>query len=232
MTSLAPLAPPAIPEDAIRLELDYWDGWLARHGGAEAREYRFRVDPRAPLQQAYKDWAKTPWGGRLEVLDVGAGALTSLGKVWLGRDVRLHPIDPLADRYAPLLEAHGVQPPVRTSYGRAEDILQRYGTDRFDLGHARNSIDHSQDPIDAIEQLVAVVRRGGLVVLMHATNEADKQGFGGFHQWNLDARGGHFVIRGFDGHTTDMTERLDPIAHVETALDPSGEWMTNVIHRR
>lgn len=223
---------PAIPEEAIRLELEYWDGWLGWRGGDEHAEYRFRTDPRAPLQQAFKDWTKTPWGGRLDVLDVGAGALTSLGKVWLGRDVRLHPIDPLADRYAPLLEKHGIAPPVPTLYGRGEDLAQRYGAERFDLVHARNSIDHSQDPVDVIDQLVAVVKSGGIVVLMHATNEADKQGFGGFHQWNFDARGDHFVIRGVDGSSTDVTERLDDVALVETALDPTGDWMTNVIHKR
>ncbi len=220
-----------IPAEGIREEMAFWEGWFRSKGGAEAEEYRRRLDPLEPLQPYVAELLTQPPGARVEVLDVGAGPLTWLGKVLPRRDLRITAIDPLAPYYDGVLAELGVEPPVRTRFGRAEAVLEDAGRNRFDLVHARNCIDHCQDPVAAIDQLVAAARDGAYVFMHHATNEADAQNFGGFHQWNLFAENGHLMVANRT-RTTDVSQRLAPIANVETTLHSDGQWMVNVIRKR
>ena len=167
-------------------ELAFWRGWLHARGGAWAREFDERVDPALPLHWEHAQAIGTPPGSTVDILDVGAGPLTSVGKVWAGRTLRITPVDPLADEYDHLLEECGIAPPVRTTRGDAMGLVEQFGRDRFDMVHGRNAIDHTPDAPAAIRQMLGVTRPGGCVYLSHARNEGEKQGYAGMHGWNFD----------------------------------------------
>jgi hypothetical protein len=83
---------------------------------------------------------------------------------------------------------------VRTITGHVERLSESLDTDFFDLVHMRNALDHSYDPLEGIRQMLAVAKTGAPVVLSHARNEAERESYVGFHQWNVDERGGRMVL--------------------------------------
>jgi hypothetical protein len=59
----------------------------------------------------------------------------------------------------------------------------------------QNFIDHMTDPLRAIEQMVAVSKAQGFVVLYHAENEGQREQYRQLHQWDFTCENESFVIR-------------------------------------
>ena len=72
--------------------------------------------------------------------------MTSLGFRYPGKTLTIVPVDPLADEYDRLLSDAGLNPPIRTVRVAGEELLEHFGSRRFDLAYASNSLDHSADP--------------------------------------------------------------------------------------
>jgi SAM-dependent methyltransferase len=170
-------------------EVDFWASWLAGTTGNEQwtsdRDSRLArdteiMDPllRAELERSEAD--------EISILDVGAGPLTSLGYRYPGKTLTIVPVDPLADEYERLLRDAGLDPPIRTIDVAGEELLEHFGSRRFDIAYAVNSLDHSADPFTIISNMVAVVCGGGVVLLRHKRNEGESARYGGLHQWNFD----------------------------------------------
>ena len=197
-------------------ELSFWRAYIETRGLQWPEEYEQRVDPRTALRA---DIASYLDGNR--VLDAGAGPLTILGKTVAGRTLDLVPVDALANRYDELLEQLGVRPPVRTIQGLTEELASQFPRDSFDLAYARNTLDHSSDPIEAVRQMALVTRPGGIVFLEHADNEGARNGYGGLHQWNLLLADGHLLVSKRSRRPRDLGEELSSI--LETVETRKGE---------
>jgi SAM-dependent methyltransferase len=167
--------------------------WLGTRGGRCPDDYRFRLDPESVIQEDITRHLNGA-GRRVRILDVGAGPLTFVGKRWPGHDVELAAVDALADRYDALLAEYGVTPPVRTRRCDSERLSEMFPPDSFDIACAAWTIDHSYEPLRAIRQMVAVVRPGGIVLLLHYPNEAENEVYHGQHQWNLDWAGDDCIL--------------------------------------
>jgi glycosyltransferase involved in cell wall biosynthesis len=211
-------------------EVAFWDAYLAEAGGVQGVDFQLRCDPELRLQSYITDLLSAPLDATVDILDVGAGPLTFLGKRWGQRNVRITAIDPLAERYNRLLEKYGITPPVRTQVGEAEGLTSLFAENSFDLVHARNVIDHSRDPVAVLEQMVAVTKPGGLVYLHHHSNEVETQQYTGMHQWNFYMRDDHLFV-GNRSRSFDLTEILTPVAEVENHL-PGGGWIVTLIRKR
>lgn len=180
--------------EGLASEIAFWDSWLATEGREWPEEYRDRVDPDMPLQEDLRALLQRFPGPDYEILDVGAGPLTSIGKRWPGRGVRITAVDPLADVFARLLERHHITPLFATSWCHGELLHERFARHQFDLVHARNSLDHSYNPLRAVLLALEVVKVGGAVLLSNHEDEAVAEGYAGLHQWNFSEQGGHFFI--------------------------------------
>jgi SAM-dependent methyltransferase len=171
-------------------EVDFWADWLAGAPGTEqwASDREARLDPdteiRDPLVRA--ELERNP-AQEVSILDVGAGPVTWLGFRYPGKTLTIVPVDPLADEYDRLLRDAGLDPPIRTICVAGEALLEHFGSGRFDIAYATNSLDHSADPFKIISNMVDVVRPGGVVILRHKRNEGESALYGGLHQWNFDA---------------------------------------------
>jgi SAM-dependent methyltransferase len=130
----------------------------------------------------------------ISILDVGAGPLTRLGYRFPGKTLEVVAVDPLAGEYDRLLREAGLVPPVRTIAVAGEELLEHFGSRRFDIAYATNALDHSADPLAIIENMVTLVRPGGAVLLRHKRNEGQSAGYGGLHQWNFDVVGDRLVV--------------------------------------
>ena len=118
-------------------------------------EYQRRMDPQLDLQEDLKGLMQAPPGAVVRILDVGAGPLTNVGKRWEGRTVELVPVDPLASEYKAILMRLKLRPPVLTEPADGENLVEKFEKNSFDLVCAYNSLDHSQDPLKAIQQMFA-----------------------------------------------------------------------------
>jgi SAM-dependent methyltransferase len=207
-------------------EVGHWDIWLRTGGMSDPGDFARRIAPDQPLQEHLKKLLPQSNGRPYRILDIGAGPLTTVGKVCDGCRIDLLPIDPLASVYDMLLEKNGITPPVRTKFGEAEQVAEMYADGSFDLVHAANSLDHSHDPVAAIKAAARVVRPGGHVFLEHILNEGDREGYGGLHQWNFGVEGDSFTIASSSGQKTDMTKEFAGVANVTHSLYEIGDPRT------
>ena len=168
----------------------FWHSYLA--GGEGAADLERRLDTRLPLQDYVVRWLD-PAAESASILDVGAGPLTTLGKIWQNHRLEITAVDLLGDEYDTLLEELEIVPPVRTITCPTEQLEPLFGRNAFDLVHAENALDHHADVVGAIDQMLSVVKAGGHIVLLHARNEGERRGYHGLHQWNLAIEGDDYV---------------------------------------
>src|SRR5438094_8209278 len=141
-------SPHEIWKRAILHEVAWWDHYLA---AKRDEGYVYRTDPDAVLRSPLVIRALERMGKPdVAILDVGAGALTNLGKTYPGYRLRIIAVDPLADHYDELLRKHSVSPPVRTIRCEGERLLKRFDRGAFDIAHANNALDHAYNPVRVI----------------------------------------------------------------------------------
>lgn len=192
-------------EQGIESELGFWRTYVATRGGDWPEEYTFRTDPASHLQPHLAELL--PDRTHVSILDVGAGPLTYVGKVWPGHAVEVRAVDALADGYNTILQEANVSPPVATETCRTEELARMFEPDTFDLVCAVNTLDHSYDPMTAIRQMATIAP---MVYLEHHTNEAEVEGYQGMHQWNFDVVGDTCLLWR-PGEKHDLSEELTPL---------------------
>jgi len=173
-------------ENSLPEEVQFWAKALANplvHWIPE--EFSQRTDPALPLQQELRDLLGKDCGPTVRILDVGAGPLTRLGKVWEGKTLEIVATDPLATEYDRILSEVGLEPLVRTIAVQGEMIAEHFAAGLFDLAYASNSLDHAKDPVEVIRQMGEVIKDGGHLYLWHFVNCGIGERYQGLHQWNF-----------------------------------------------
>lgn len=171
--------------NGIPEEVDFWNQWLETKGLYWKQDYVDRLNPELELQEELGQFFEKMKGAP-RILDIGAGPLTYIGKVFHGMKIDLVPVDALAEQYDVILQNNGVEPLIRTIKWDSENIInlpEEFGD--FDLIVARNTLDHSYDPMLAIVMLPYKLNDKGVVYLRHFINEATRGNFNGLHQWNF-----------------------------------------------
>ena len=194
--------------EGIRPEENFWDAWLGSNGGQHAVDFKTRTQPMREIRQDFIDYFPKD-SLTVRILDCGAGPLTVLGNQARGYDVEIIPADPLAPIYDKLLKRHGLTPYPRTQYCPIEMIDRCFAQDYFDISHIQNALDHSENPLLGIINMLMVTRPGGLVYLWHERNEAENEKYVGFHQWNFDVdEQGSFIIKDARNNRTNVNDAI------------------------
>lgn len=180
-------------ERGIDTEIGFWSRWLESKGGAWPWDYANRTDSQLELQPEIARLLKDFDGAAPKILDVGAGPMTYVGKMFRGRPVDLVAADALAELYDQLDFPPGL-PLVRTRACDAERLSQEFGTDVFDLTYSRNALDHTYSPIQAFREMIAVTKPGGYILTEHLPREATAENWTGFHQWDFFVEDSKFVV--------------------------------------
>jgi SAM-dependent methyltransferase len=201
----------------LREEVDFWEQWFETKGLKWPDDYAERFDGDMPLQEHLSIYASRLPADHIKILDVGSGPLTKLGKVHPAKTLSITAVDVLAAEYDRLLKQFNITPLVRTQYGVAEKLQQQFGTETFDIVHAQNSLDHTSEPLMGLREMLAVTKRGGYVVLLHAENEGKNESYKQLHKWDFTCERGHFIIGGPGrrGPRRDITQHLANEAEVE-----------------
>lgn len=130
----------------------------------------------------------------IRVLDVGSGPFTTLGTRWDGRDLHLSLTDPLAPVFGRILQLFRIPWNMDSRASMGERLSETFAPRTFHLVCARNSLDHSVDPLLCIREMLEVAKPGALVLIRHVENEAAGGGYNGLHQWNFTEENGRAVI--------------------------------------
>ena len=184
-------------ENGINSELRFWRSWLGSKGLGYPEIFDSLIDPTMPLQEdllLLLKKSKSHSDKTKRILDVGSGPLTQVGKRHDSWSIEITPVDALADRYAELLDDYGINPPIKTVSGKVEILSTLFNEDHFDLVYMRNALDHSEDPVLGLEEMLKVVKVGCYVFLNHTANEAEVEKYRGFHKWNLCSENDDFLI--------------------------------------
>lgn len=208
-------------ERQARAEVAFWRRWLVSEGLSWPEDYRSRFDPAAPIRGDLALVIDRVLRPKVEILDVGAGPVTAIGKIHPTKEIAIVATDPLADEYDALLRRYRRVPLVRTLRGFAETLHEVVGSRQFDIVHAQNSLDHSADPVAGVEEMLAVTKPGGFVFLFHEENEGKKEMYYAFHKWDFTCEKGNFVIRGPGpaGKRRNITGMLAGRAEVECSVE-------------
>lgn len=183
-------------------ELDFWRKYLGKSGLFWPHEFRFRLNPDSPLQEAIATYVEEVEGPLVRILDVGAGPLTILGKKLPGKELEITAVDCLAGRYRELLSELEIEPVVPTLPGNAESLGSLFEPDSFDLVFSRNAIDHCADPLQALREMITVTKPGHRVMVCVFPNEGEKAKYQGLHQWNFSVEDNRWIL-------WDSTQRID-----------------------
>ena len=205
-------------------EVSFWENWFASKGASWQHDFCDRQDPDFELQESVRRWIDAPEGRIVEILDVGAGPLTVLGKKWGGRQIKITAVDALADRYDRMLSTSGITPIVRTQFCHSENLLERFEPDRFDFVHALNTLDHHYNPLRALAQMFSVAKPGCFIYFKHETEEAERAGHSGLHQWNFSQDDGHVFLWN-EQRRVDLAEEFGPWATLEYAELEEEDWL-------
>ncbi|MDI6695590.1 MAG: methyltransferase domain-containing protein [Anaerolineales bacterium] len=177
-------------------EVDFWREWLATHALGNEEEFRFRLDPDARVQPYYADLIDRIDKNQVEILDVGAGPLTTIGKIHPNKKLHITAVDPLADAYQLLLNEAGFHPPIITISCSGENLSTFFSNRSFDLVISENALDHTEDPVKIIREMISVCNSGGIIALVHRVKEGNNQSYRGLHTWNFYLRNGDLIVSG------------------------------------
>ena len=131
-----------------------------------------------------------------KILDVGAGPITLLGYKVEGKSIEITPIDILADVYNKLLDELKIVPPIRTIQCSGDNLSSMYDKNLFDIVHSGNALDHMENPIETIQQMIKVVKPGGVIYIWIFENVGENSRYEELHQWNITRVGSNMFLWG------------------------------------
>ena len=173
-------------------EVAFWDRRLHRGIPERAGKTQITGHYLNYLQELMKRFP----ADQVSILDVGTGPFTTIGTYLDDIPLCITAVDPLAPYYDDLINKYALDPPVKPIFAEAENLSALFAPEAFVWVNAENSIDHASSPVDAIREMVALIKPGGMMTLRHRRNEAINESYSGFHQWNLFQENGVFYICG------------------------------------
>ncbi len=149
-------------------------------------------------------------------VDLGCALSYTFGTKLDGIDIEIDRVDPLASFYNQILQKYAPNRP-KIKYGMIECISACYEKNSVDLIHVRNALDHCSDPILGIMECLECLRIEGVLYLNHHRNEALREGYRGFHQYNIDIEDGKLIIWKKDARI-DLNAFLADFSTVECSV--------------
>jgi ubiquinone/menaquinone biosynthesis C-methylase UbiE len=226
---MSSLFPKESRSSGLRDELSFWEEWFRTKSVNWPDDYHNRLDPEFPFSTEYRAVIDPLPQKEIRILDVGAGPLTILGKKHPSKQLMIQAVDVLAERYDELLAKYNVQPVVRTTFAEAENLTEYFAESSFDLVTARNCLDHAIDPVEAIRQIILVVKRSCFAILEHAENEGENQRYQGLHQWNFTIVAGDLMLKR-GGRVVNISRKLSYMGDFQSSL--KDKWVKVYIRKR
>ena len=179
----------------LQEELDFWNYWAKSHGEPNPEHHALRTNPGTPIQDRVVSHGRSLGLNDVAVLDVGSGPLTKVGHQ-SPEDIQItvYTCDPLAPAYIKAFSEQGIKIPNPPTFALAEYLSAFYPPASMDIITCNNALDHVIDPIRAINEMLRVVKVGGILLCSHRRNEGQKASYTGLHQFNIDTEAGQAIL--------------------------------------
>ena len=194
-------------------EAQWWDeamveeiGWWRKVLMGGARENYDPVEAAKPRPFPARLAELLPGDPPWRVLDVGSGPVSVLG---LDARVALTQADPLAAEYLELLQEIDLDPPGVLVAANGERLTETFGRKAFDMVYSHNALDHTENPLVMLRQMLEVVRPGCWVVAETYRNEGHGNRYHGLHRWNFDLVDGRAVLWNAAGERWDVRNEIE-----------------------
>lgn len=140
---------------------------------------------------------------RFETLDVGCGILSTLRYGVLEGWLTLSGVDPLIESYEMLLARHGLDtlPSILPAHRFPVPVEELETDKRFHFIYSNNALDHTQDPLLAINKMHSVLLDEGLILIQGATHEGTRQSWKQLHKFDIGLEGDAVYARNEAGET-------------------------------
>lgn len=123
---------------------------------------------------------------KVDILDIGCGPFSTIGKISSNFTISLYAVDPLAEHYSKLCTELNIVQPHKIVNGVGEFVDQYFEAKSFNYIHMENSLDHCFDPKLVISSVHKILKINGIVYCRVFKNEGQHNMYGGFHKWNFD----------------------------------------------
>ncbi len=209
----------------IASEIDFWNSKLAN-----ISHYLERLDPQLLISGHLSQLLEKVPGDICKIIDVGAGPLTAVGKKHDKKKIELIATDVLGDVYQDILKRHKIVPPVSTIACPGEALVDRFGSGIFDVAISQNALDHTEDPMVVLEQMIKLIKPGGFVLLQHREREATQELWAGMHKWDFFSESGEFLMKGIK-RTYHAKKYLASRYPIEMKVWSEKDWVYVEIHK-
>ncbi len=105
------------------------------------------------------------------MLDVGCGPFPKSGIASSTHTINRTLVDALADDYHLLLKNNGLNPQEQIILCNAEELDSQFTSPKFDVIFTKNALDHTYNPILALQKMFGLLLEGGMIILEHFRNE-------------------------------------------------------------
>lgn len=151
------------------------------------------------------------------ILDVGCALSYAFGNIINGKEANVAYVDPLAHFYNRILDDYNIDRP-RIRFGMVEQLSSFFPEGSVSFIHIRNALDHCSNPMEGIVQALHVLREGGVLYLCHHRDEAEREAYRGFHQFNVTEKEGRLTIWNRETEI-DVARRLEGFAEVSCSIN-------------
>lgn len=211
------------------IEFSFWKQWIETRGMEWPDDFSKRLDPKTTADNVINSLISKKIESP-KILDAGSGPLSDFPKqLQDGRKPIITAIDALADQYNETLTKNGINPLVQVHQQHIETIQQAFPPNHFDFIYIRNTLDHTYNPFDCIENMLSIIKENAYIFLAHRTNLAARENYQGSSLWNLSAEKTDFIIWNYN-RTINVSRELASIA--DTTLIMHENWIDITIQKK
>jgi hypothetical protein len=196
-------------KNLVDVELSHWNHVFYKYTtdtNSYLHQYvKKRLDIELPLHKNVQSLVDLIDKIEITILDVGSGPVPFLGRKST-KNIKLTAVDYLAKNYYELYNQYNVYPPTIPLPIDASELSLTFKNNSFDIVYARNSIDHTFNPIKCIQEMVNVSNK--YVILEHKINEGMIENYQGLHNWNFFIKDSEFYIGNKYGEEVCVNEHL------------------------
>ena len=157
------------------------------------------------------------------VVDLGCGLVSMYGTNEKNGGINIIPMDPLAAFYNVLNSIHSpieMDSSKNCKFGLFEFVDSFLPEDYADVILINNALDHCIDSFRSIVKCVVVLKKGGVLRLVHRRAEAVFEGWIGLHKWNVDYNSKDELILWNKTNKINVSQELEKIAEVKLSHSP------------
>lgn len=172
----------------IKSEVEYWKN-ICISDGSEHEEYLRRIsNDEFCVSDTMREFAHNYLKNGDVVVDLGCGLCSMYGSKLENGAINLISMDPLAHFYNSLNKRYS---PVefddkKCVFGLLEFVDCFFSPSSIDCIIIDNALDHCVEPYRSLIKCLYVLKKGGIIRLVHRRSEALFEGWQGLHKWNVD----------------------------------------------